>query len=278
MAKAIGCTCGPNQVCDVCRFSQAWPEERVDIIGQNGNNGEHYAEPLSGVTTFVCALCGHKTEGILAEHGFLRCDGCLAHYERDTNGVWQRKTKPEPLPAGHFRVTTTPVEAPPPVDENVPIGKRVADVLYTEMLRIKPTHSLHTNLELAAENVKWEAVFDLRDLANAARNVGVEVKFERLPVTDAVQFLNEAAYTLAQRGSDYDKPEGERSAGAVAQAFNAITRRDLTEAEVWLILQLVKDVRQWQNPGRYHADSALDCVAYAALKAEALAAQGDTDA
>lgn len=110
MAKAIGCTCGPNQVCDVCRFSQAWPEERVDIIGQNGNNGEHYAEPLSGVTTFVCTLCGHKTEGILAEHGFLRCDGCLAHYERDTNGVWQRKTKPEPLPAGHFRVTTTPVD------------------------------------------------------------------------------------------------------------------------------------------------------------------------
>jgi len=32
----------------------------------------------------------------------------------------------------------------------------------------------------------------------------------------------------------------------------------------------LKDVRQWQNPNKYHADSAEDCVSYAALKAEAL--------
>jgi hypothetical protein len=87
----------------------------------------------------------------------------------------------------------------------------------------------------------------------------------------APEFLQSALSTLTQRGQDYDKPEGERSAAAVAVAFNAITGRNLTEAEVWLVLQLVKDVRQWQNPERYHADSALDCVAYAALKAEALA-------
>lgn len=92
--------------------------------------------------------------------------------------------------------------------------------------------------------------------------------------TTAPDFLQSALNTLTQRGKDYDKPEGERSAAAVAVAFNAITGRNLTEAEVWLVLQLVKDVRQWQNPDRYHADSALDCVAYAALKAEALAASG----
>ena len=34
-------------------------------------------------------------------------------------------------------------------------------------------------------------------------------------------------------------------------------------------MQLVKDVRQWQRE-RYHEDSAIDCVAFAALKAEAL--------
>lgn len=90
----------------------------------------------------------------------------------------------------------------------------------------------------------------------------------------APEFLQSALSTLTQRGKDYDKPEGERSAAAVAVAFNAITGRNLTEAEVWLVLQLVKDVRQWQNPERYHADSALDCVAYAALKAEALAGGG----
>ena len=92
--------------------------------------------------------------------------------------------------------------------------------------------------------------------------------------TAAPDFLQSALNTLTQRGKDYDKPEGERSAAAVAVAFNAITGKDLTAAEVYLVLQLVKDVRQWQNPERYHADSALDCVAYAALKAEALAKGG----
>lgn len=100
-------------------------------------------------------------------------------------------------------------------------------------------------------------------------NVMVDLGIEE--PTTAPDFLQSAINTLTQRGKDYGKPEGERSAAAVAVAFNAITGRNLTEAEVWLVLQLVKDVRQWQNPGRYHADSALDCVAYAALKAEALA-------
>lgn len=58
--------------------------------------------------------------------------------------------------------------------------------------------------------------------------------------------------------------------GATVTAFNAITGRDLSEAEGWLLLQTLKDVRQWQNPSKYHHDSALDGVAYSALKAEAL--------
>lgn len=114
------------------------------------------------------------------------------------------------------------------------------------------------NYETGTAHVTPSAVNVLVDL-------GVEAP------TTAPDFLQSALNTLTQRGKDYDKPEGERSAAAVAVAFNAITGRNLTEAEVWLVLQLVKDVRQWQNPERYHADSALDCVAYAALKAEALA-------
>lgn len=89
----------------------------------------------------------------------------------------------------------------------------------------------------------------------------------------ATEHLNTAHDLLAQRGAQYDKPEGERSMARTVQAFNAITGRDLTEAEGWLLLQVLKDVRQWQRPG-YHADSAEDCVAYAALKGEALA-RGD---
>lgn len=61
--------------------------------------------------------------------------------------------------------------------------------------------------------------------------------------------------------------------GKTVAAFNAVTGRDLSEAEGWLLLQLLKDVRLFQRPG-YHADSAEDCIAYAALKAEAKMAEG----
>ena len=89
-------------------------------------------------------------------------------------------------------------------------------------------------------------------------------------MTAAPTLLHRAATLMAERGATYDKPGGERSMGRTVTAFNAITGRDLSEAEGWLLLQVLKDVRQWQRP-KYHADSAEDCIAYAALKAEALA-------
>ena len=84
----------------------------------------------------------------------------------------------------------------------------------------------------------------------------------------APDLLNNAAALMEERGKQYDKPDGERSMGRAVGAFNCITGRDLTEAEGWLLLQTLKDVRLWQRPG-YHQDSAEDCIAYAALKAEA---------
>lgn len=86
----------------------------------------------------------------------------------------------------------------------------------------------------------------------------------------APALLKKAADHMTERAKQYDKPDGERSMGRAVQAFNAITGRDLTEPEGWLLLQLLKDVRLFQRPG-YHADSAEDCIAYAALKAEAKA-------
>ena len=107
--------------------------------------------------------------------------------------------------------------------------------------------------------------FDL--LAEAQNQVNTEPK-------TAEQFLQKAADLMAQRGKEYENEQKqERSAGKIAVAFNAVTGKDLTEAEVWLLLQLLKDVRQWSNPA-FHRDSAEDCVAYAALKAEALASDG----
>ncbi|MCK2120809.1 hypothetical protein [Pseudomonas sp. PNPG3] len=96
----------------------------------------------------------------------------------------------------------------------------------------------------------------------------------RLAVKDSTYFLQAAIDVQAERGKQYDAPGGERSMGRTVQAFNAITGRDLTEAEGWLLLQVLKDVRQWQNPDKFHEDSALDGVAYSSLKAEALAAGG----
>ena len=88
--------------------------------------------------------------------------------------------------------------------------------------------------------------------------------------TPAGLFLAKAAALIAQRGQQYDHLEGERSMGKTVTAFNAITGMSLTESEGWLLVQLLMDVRQWSTPN-YHQDSAEDCIAYAALKAEALA-------
>lgn len=88
----------------------------------------------------------------------------------------------------------------------------------------------------------------------------------------APDFLRRAAEIMEERGKQYDKPGGERSMGRCVAAFNAITGRDLTEADGWLLLQVLKDVRLWQRPG-FHLDSAEDCTAYSALKAEAKQAE-----
>jgi hypothetical protein len=99
----------------------------------------------------------------------------------------------------------------------------------------------------------------------AARRLG-----QQSAQPSAPGLLKKAADHMAERAKQYDKPDGERSMGKAVQAFNAITGRDLTEPEGWLLLQVLKDVRLFQRDG-YHADSAEDCIAYAALKAEAKA-------
>lgn len=87
--------------------------------------------------------------------------------------------------------------------------------------------------------------------------------------TSAPDYLRKAAELMDERGKEYDSEEGERSMGKAVIAFNAITGQTLKESEGWLLLQLLKDARQWTKKA-YHADSAEDCIAYSALKAEAL--------
>lgn len=93
-----------------------------------------------------------------------------------------------------------------------------------------------------------------------------------VPAPKAAEMLGRAAALLHERGQNYDKPEGERSMGRTVAAFNAITGRDLSEAEGWLFMQQLKQVRLFTRSG-YHADSAEDNIAYAALMAEAKASE-----
>lgn len=97
--------------------------------------------------------------------------------------------------------------------------------------------------------------------------VRVEHFAETKPV-DAAALLDAAAGHIRDRAATYDKPAGERSMGQTVAAFNAITGHTLQESEGWLLMELLKAVRDFTTPGG-HADSQEDRIAYAALGAEA---------
>lgn len=85
----------------------------------------------------------------------------------------------------------------------------------------------------------------------------------------APALLNKAAKHMADRAATYDQPEGERSMGRAVDALNCILGREaLRESEGWLLMQLLKDVRDRQR-STPHLDSLEDGIAYSALKAEA---------
>lgn len=126
-----------------------------------------------------------------------------------------------------------------------------------------------TFIEEAANEVLHDATYTLSEEVplelNPAKIPAPDVE---VPLAEAPELLGRAARHMHDRASTYDKPEGERSMGRAVQAFNAITGHNLTESEGWLLLQVLKDVRLFTR-SEYHPDSAEDCIAYAALKAEA---------
>lgn len=100
-----------------------------------------------------------------------------------------------------------------------------------------------------------------------------EEEYENIPSSTSLEFLTKAIYLQQKRAKTYDvggTMAGERSMGRTVQAFNTITGHTLRESDGWLLLQLLKDVRDQTNGP--HMDSLEDCVSYAALKAEARAA------
>jgi hypothetical protein len=93
------------------------------------------------------------------------------------------------------------------------------------------------------------------------------------PMMKAESFLNQAAKHMDDRASTYDKPEGERSISQVVAIFNLYHGTNLTEAQGWHFMEIVKNVRFFTASG-FHRDSGEDAIAYAALKAEAKQREG----
>lgn len=86
----------------------------------------------------------------------------------------------------------------------------------------------------------------------------------------AADILRAGAAHIEDRASSYDGERGERSMGKAIAMFNACHGTNLSEAQGWHLAELVKHVRFFSAPG-YHADSAEDGAAYAALRGESVA-------
>lgn len=87
----------------------------------------------------------------------------------------------------------------------------------------------------------------------------------------AQDYLNEAHGIMQSRGKEYDSngEQQERSMKKVIDIFNILTEYELNESDGWLLMVILKQVRQ-SSSNYFHKDSAIDSVAYSALLAEAL--------
>lgn len=88
---------------------------------------------------------------------------------------------------------------------------------------------------------------------------------------DSNYFLSKAIETQSSRAGEYDTVgEKERNMQKIVDMFNACTGKSLSEAEGYLFMECLKNVRLFNAP-EFHEDSAVDGVSYSSLKAEAKA-------
>ena len=92
----------------------------------------------------------------------------------------------------------------------------------------------------------------------------------------AGDYLCAAAGMIGRRGSEYDPSGQERSMKKIVELFNLKTGHGLTETEGWLFMMTLKEVRFATAP-RFHADSVIDLIAYAALMAESAREASDDE-
>lgn len=97
---------------------------------------------------------------------------------------------------------------------------------------------------------------------------------KRIKDASAPALLSEGYEILAQRGKDYDQEGGERSMTHIVTLFNCLTGHQLTVADGYKFMQLLKMVRIQKAP--HKRDSYVDLANYAALEGEtALEMYGD---
>lgn len=121
----------------------------------------------------------------------------------------------------------------------------------------------------AVVNGGWKSFFIQNGINLHDSNLDLISEWPDTEHVSAANVLTKAAYHMKERASTYDNPQGERSMAKTVEIFNLHHGTSLTAAQGWHFMQILKDVRLFSHEG-YHADSAEDCVAYAALKAEAL--------
>lgn len=84
----------------------------------------------------------------------------------------------------------------------------------------------------------------------------------------ASDYLEEGAKLLKERGKQYDKSDEERSMEKIVKIFNLQTGQNLSVVEGWYFMQVLKDVRFFQNTEKPHEDSLVDGINYRALMTE----------
>ncbi|WNA15564.1 hypothetical protein [Acinetobacter phage HFM1] len=192
--------------------------------------------------------------------------------------VWQRHTQPEELPF----IDDEPDNNEHHIDtatggslNNIGLhyGFRLREIFETDdgyrasLKEFIKSKVLADNINNSPYEIETKSSFNSEDIKYM--DGCAFGKTQEITERNASDIADAALKHIRERAVNYDQADGERSAAKTAKAFNAITGKDITESEVWLMLQLLKDVRQWSRD-EYHVDSAEDCIAYAALKAESL--------
>lgn len=150
-------------------------------------------------------------------------------------------------------------------------SKQESDTALLEKAEAKFYDALATKRANQAKAVGFVAGFTPEKYAQTYKDVVADGQKDTVqPDIKAIRLLEAAAKHMRDRAATYDKPQGEHSMAQTVNAFNAITGKNLTEAEGWLLMLLLKQVRIFTNPAKPHQDSIEDAVAYASLLGDSM--------